>query len=134
MRKKDRKVFTLGIYDMFHISHLNLLKNSSKYGKLTVGVVTDEGVKKYKGNNRPIINEKNRLEIIKNLKCINWAFLIDDFVIPDFVLKYYDDIVIEENQAYIKNLDDIPLEKKLTLNQCKEISTSDIIQKIKEEK
>jgi glycerol-3-phosphate cytidylyltransferase len=62
--------YTTGVYDMFHIGHLHLLKkakNNCDY--LIVGVSTDELVKSYK-NKMPIIPFEDRLEIISSLKFV----------------------------------------------------------------
>ena len=55
--------YTSGVFDLFHIGHLNLLKNSkSLCDKLIVGVTTDELVS-YK-NKQPVINHYERMESI----------------------------------------------------------------------
>ena len=36
------KVITFGTYDLFHIGHTNILKHAKDYGKLVVGISTDE--------------------------------------------------------------------------------------------
>lgn len=56
-----------GVWDLFHIGHLNILKKASKgCDILVIGVFSDEVVKSYKGA-YPIINQEDRLEIIRNL-------------------------------------------------------------------
>ena len=58
--------YTSGVYDLFHIGHLNLLKNAkSMCDKLIVGVTTDE-LSLYK-NKRPIISYEDRLEIVRSI-------------------------------------------------------------------
>lgn len=62
--------YTAGVYDLFHIGHLNLLKNAKGMcDKLIVGVTTDELVK-YKGKN-PIIPFEDRIEIVRNIKYVD---------------------------------------------------------------
>ena len=64
--------YTTGVYDLFHIGHLNLLKNAKGLcDKLIVGVTVDELVK-YKGK-RAIIPFEDRLEIIRSIKYVDAA-------------------------------------------------------------
>ena len=63
--------YTTGVFDMFHIGHLNVLKNAKQYcDKLIVGVSTDELVMEYK-KQKPIIPYKERIEIIKAIKFVD---------------------------------------------------------------
>jgi glycerol-3-phosphate cytidylyltransferase len=63
--------YTTGVYDMFHIGHLHLLKKAkNKCDYLIVGISTDELVESYK-NKTPIIPFEDRLEIISSLKFVD---------------------------------------------------------------
>jgi len=62
--------YTAGVFDLFHIGHLNLLRNAKGMcDKLIVGVSTDELVK-YKGKS-PVIPFCDRIEIIRNIRCVD---------------------------------------------------------------
>ncbi|MFI3211095.1 MAG: adenylyltransferase/cytidyltransferase family protein [Peptostreptococcaceae bacterium] len=62
--------YTSGVFDLFHIGHLNLLKNAkSMCDKLIVGVTVDELVQ-YKGK-KSVIPFEERLEIVRNIKCVD---------------------------------------------------------------
>jgi len=62
--------YTAGVYDLFHIGHLNLLKNAKGMcDKLIVGVTTDELVS-YK-HKRAMIPFEDRLEIIRSIKYVD---------------------------------------------------------------
>lgn len=64
--------YTAGVYDLFHIGHLNLLKNAKGMcDKLIVGVTTDELVS-YKGKNAMIPFE-DRIEIVRSCKYVDAA-------------------------------------------------------------
>ena len=64
--------YTTGVYDLFHIGHLNLLKNAKGLcDKLIVGVTVDELVK-YK-HQRAIIPFEDRLEIVRSIKYVDAA-------------------------------------------------------------
>ncbi|MEB3347746.1 adenylyltransferase/cytidyltransferase family protein [Aquimarina gracilis] len=76
-KRGDEKMivgYTSGVYDLFHIGHLNLLKNAkSLCDKLIVGVTSDELVS-YK-NKKSVINHQERMEIVRSIKHV-------DVVIP----------------------------------------------------
>lgn len=73
--------YTSGVYDLFHIGHLNLLKNARGLcDKLIVGVSVDELVK-YK-NKKAVIPFEERIEIVRNIKYVDSAipqYEIDKF-------------------------------------------------------
>ena len=69
--------FTSGVFDMFHVGHLNILRMAgSMCDKLIVGVTIDELVA-YKGKN-VVIPFEERLEIIQNIKYVDLAIPQDD--------------------------------------------------------
>ena len=73
MKKKIIIGYTTGVFDLFHIGHVRLLKIAkSLCDKLIVGVSTDALVKKYK-NKKPIIPYLERLEVIKSLKYVDFV-------------------------------------------------------------
>lgn len=64
--------YTAGVFDLFHIGHLTLLKNAKALcDKLVVGVTVDELVT-YKGKH-PMIPFSDRIEIVRNIKCVDAA-------------------------------------------------------------
>lgn len=64
--------YTTGVYDLFHIGHLNLLKNAKGMCDiLVVGVTVDELVK-YKGK-EALIPFEDRIEIVRSIKYVDAA-------------------------------------------------------------
>ncbi len=64
--------YTTGVYDLFHIGHLNLFKNAKGMcDKLIVGVTVDELVS-YKGK-RAMIPFEDRIEIVRSCKYVDAA-------------------------------------------------------------
>ena len=62
--------YTSGVFDLFHIGHLNLLKNAKGMcDRLIVGVTTDD-LSLYKGK-RPLIPYEDRVEIIRCIKYVD---------------------------------------------------------------
>lgn len=62
--------YTAGVYDLFHVGHLNILKNAKGLcDKLVVGVTTDELVS-YKGKHA-LIPFEDRAEIVRSIKYVD---------------------------------------------------------------
>lgn len=74
MNNKKYKVgYTTGVFDMFHIGHLNILKKAKEQcDYLIVGVSTDENVQNYK-KKKPIIPFEERIAIVSEIKCVDKA-------------------------------------------------------------
>ncbi|MEY8020362.1 adenylyltransferase/cytidyltransferase family protein [Muriicola sp. E247] len=72
-KRGDEKImigYTSGVYDLFHIGHLNLLKNAKGLcDKLIVGVTSDELVS-YK-KKKAVIPHLERMEIVRNIKYVD---------------------------------------------------------------
>lgn len=75
--------YTSGVYDLFHIGHLNLLRNAKALCDfLIVGVSSDELVEEYK-NRTPVIPFSERAEIVRSLVFV-------DAVVPQNVRSKID--------------------------------------------
>ena len=71
MGKKYGIGYTTGVFDMFHIGHLNILKKAKEMcDYLIVGVSTDELVEKYK-NKTPIIPFDERIKIVEAIRYVD---------------------------------------------------------------
>lgn len=81
--KKYKRGYTTGVFDMFHIGHLNILKKAKEQCEyLIVGVTTDALCESRK-NKKPIICEKDRKEIVS-------------------AIKYVDEVVFQDSMEKIK--------------------------------
>ena len=68
--------YTTGVYDLFHVGHINLLRNAkSMCDRLIVGVTTDELVS-YKGKSS-VIPFSERMEIVRSCSYV-------DAVVPQY--------------------------------------------------
>ena len=73
MKKKILIGYTTGVFDLFHVGHVRILKKSkSLCDKLIVGVSSDKLVKKYK-NKYPVISQKERIEVVKSNKYVDYV-------------------------------------------------------------
>ncbi len=69
--------YTQGVFDMFHIGHLAILNRAaSMCDFLIVGVNSDRLVQEYK-QKIPVINEKERAEIVRNIKSVGRCEIVD---------------------------------------------------------
>lgn len=77
--QKKKIVFTNGTFDILHIGHVDYLQKAKKLGNvLVVGVNSDSSVKSYKGPNRPINPERERLAVLAALECIDYVVLFPE--------------------------------------------------------
>lgn len=83
--KRYKIGYTTGVFDMFHIGHLHILEKAKENCEfLIVGVTTDELCFKRK-NKYPIINENERMEIVK-------------------AIRYVDKVILQENMDKAKTV------------------------------
>lgn len=71
MTKKHKIGYTTGVYDMFHIGHLNILRRAKEQCEtLIVGVTTDELCYSRK-QKYPIINQEERKAIVEAIRYVD---------------------------------------------------------------
>lgn len=78
--------YTVGVFDLFHVGHLNLLERcKSMCDKLIVGVCDDNYVRNIKLK-EPICNEVDRARIVGSLKCVDEAYIVNTEITNDKML------------------------------------------------
>lgn len=76
-RKVYKVGYTTGVFDLFHVGHLNLLRNSKALcDHLIVGVTTDELVT-YKGKH-PVISYTDRAAVVEGIRYVDQVIPQDD--------------------------------------------------------
>ena len=77
-----KKVITFGVFDLFHIGHLNLFENIKNVcgtdSYLIVGVQNGEYIKKYKPNANIYYSTKERIRLIKSLRVVDEVIEYED--------------------------------------------------------
>src|SRR4051812_13628767 len=72
-------VFTNGVFDILHAGHVRFLRQAKALGDvLVVGVNSDRGVRRLKGQRRPINHERDRLALVAALDAVDHAVLFDE--------------------------------------------------------
>lgn len=85
---KYRIGYTCGVFDLFHVGHLNLLEAcKAQCDILIVGMCDDNYVRVVK-NKEPIIPENDRLRILNAIKCVDRAEIVDIVTTNDKMLAW----------------------------------------------
>jgi rfaE bifunctional protein nucleotidyltransferase chain/domain len=138
--KEKKNILTSGCFDIIHIGHLDILKKSKELGdNLIVCLSNDEQIKKLKGENRPINNYNDRIQLFKTISYVDYIILYEEKninkettlnEIMELVKPLYwtkgsdykkDEIIKKHPSINVKIFDNIP-----------NISTTNIINIIKE--
>lgn len=137
--KGKKIVFTNGCFDIIHRGHIDYLSKARDLGDLLiVGVNSDSSVRRFKGNSRPIQDEKSRCLILSAMQFVDFVVLFDEdtpyelikFIQPDVLVKGAD-YKIEDIVGY-----DIVKNKGGEVKTIKFIdgySTSNIVNRIKQQ-
>ena len=73
------KVLVGGCFDILHYGHIYFLKKAKAFGDyLIVALESDKGVRKLKGRNRPIHNQKQRKEALESLRFVDKVLLLPE--------------------------------------------------------
>jgi len=88
LRSDGRRVaFTNGVFDLVHPGHVQYLETARGEGDaLIVAVNSDRSVQANKGPARPLVPERERVELVASLAAVDAAFVFDDET-PDRVIR-----------------------------------------------
>lgn len=79
-----KKVFVSGCYDLLHSGHIAFFEEAATYGDLYVGIGSDKTIYELKGR-KTVFPEKERLYMVKALRCVKDAWISKGNGILDFV-------------------------------------------------
>jgi rfaE bifunctional protein nucleotidyltransferase chain/domain len=96
-KAKGLKVITTGgTFDILHVGHLKNFELAKSYGDiLIVGINSDSSVKAYKGNGRPIINDRDRATMVAGFTAVDYVFIFDDPDPRPWLQKIHTDIYVK---------------------------------------
>ncbi len=134
--KNKRIVIASGVFDLFHIGHLKYLKKAKALGDiLFVNVIADKRVKFIKGEERPIITQKQRAQLINSLKFVDYVIVnptVNKSSAVSVIRILQPDIFAVRTKEREKELlKACPTMKVVRIPETKFISTTKIIEKIK---
>ena len=137
LRKAGKRiVFTNGCFDILHVGHVRYLTAArSKGDALVLGLNSDASVKSIKPDNRPIVSQDQRAEVLAGLACVDYITIFDEpdplsliqAIKPDVLVKGADweeaeiigSDVVKSYGGNVVRIEVVP-----------DISTSEIIQRI----
>ena len=134
---------TNGCFDILHIGHVRLISMMKKVYTGTeglrfiiVGVNSDDSVRRLKGNNRPIIPQYERAEMVASLRGVDMVFIFDDETPEEWIGKLKPDKHFKVGYK----LTDVPEAKVIKsyggelvlLDKLASVSTTQIIERIRQ--
>ncbi len=136
MRKEV--IYTPGVFDLFHIGHLNVIRRAKLTGDyLIVGVCCDKLVEQTKGS-APVVKEHDRAEIIRELGCVDEVVIYDDIDQTSLIKKLNIDVfaVGEEFGNFVEHRNSLihcqnNNIRVVRIKRTPQISSSDIKEEIK---
>lgn len=139
LKSQNKKiVFTNGCFDILHSGHVKYLAEAKELGDILIlGLNSDSSVKRLKGKDRPINNEKERAVVLSALYTISYIVIFEDDTPYKLIKHIKPDILVKGGDWEPKDIvgSDIVNSyngevKSLSFIEGK--STTDIINKLKE--
>jgi len=80
LQEKGKKVvFTAGSWDLLHVGQCRYLEEAKSQGDiLVVGVSSNEAIRRVKGQNKPILDEKIRAEMLTYLRSVDFVTILPE--------------------------------------------------------
>lgn len=106
-QKKQINILLIGVFDLYHRGHVELINKSSKYGdNLFVVINGDKFTEKYK--RKPIFSEQDRLNIILSNKHVTNAEIDNTGDAKIYIEKYQINKIVHGNdwphESYLKQI------------------------------
>lgn len=95
-RGSRRVVFTNGCFDLLHPGHIRTLEQARALGDvLVVGVNNDAGVRKAKGDSRPVVVENERAELLAALEAVDFVVLFGEPTPRELIRQLLPDVLVK---------------------------------------
>jgi D-glycero-beta-D-manno-heptose 1-phosphate adenylyltransferase len=80
LRKQSKKIVTTnGSFDILHYAHVNLLEKAKQEGDVLIVLInSDSSIRKFKGENRPIIPENERAIMLSALQSVDYVVIFNE--------------------------------------------------------
>lgn len=140
LHKQGKKiVFTAGSWDLLHVGQVRYLEEAKAHGDiLVVGISSNEAIRKVKGPNKPVLDEKIRAEMLTHIRSVDLVTILPEpscapslgLLQPDVYITVNEDWTgnYKESKEY-KIVNKYGGEVKVLARQSTSISTTKIIQR-----
>jgi D-beta-D-heptose 7-phosphate kinase/D-beta-D-heptose 1-phosphate adenosyltransferase len=129
----ESEIFTNGCFDILHIGHMELLKYCKSLGRVTVGLNSDQSVKRLKGRLRPINNQKDRATMLLSCKYVDDVVIFDEDTPIELIVRLKPDIIVKGGDYMFSEIVGSKLAEIRIFEYLEGYSTTTIISKIKSE-
>jgi len=136
---KDKTVvFTNGCFDILHSGHISYLNEAKSEGDLLfIGLNSDASVKRLKGSERPINNEKERKYILENLKAVDFVEVFEEDTPYELIKNVSPAVLVKGGDWKVSEIVGSDIVNKAggvtkSLSFKEGHSTTDVIEKIKD--
>jgi D-glycero-beta-D-manno-heptose 1-phosphate adenylyltransferase len=103
--KKNKIVFTNGCFDILHLGHADYLSKAADLGDiLVVGLNSDTSVRKIKGENRPINDQRSRSILLASLSFVSAVILFDEKTPAEVIHLIKPDVLVKGNDYTIEQI------------------------------
>lgn len=129
----EKIVFTNGCFDILHIGHIDYMNRASRLGtKMIIGLNSDSSVKRLKGKDRPINNEKVRSEMLAALACVDAVVIFEEDTPENLIKRIKPDFLVKGGDYKVEDIIGREYAKEVRVIELTEgYSTTNIIEKIK---
>lgn len=101
----QKVVFTNGVFDLVHIGHISYLAKAAGLGdKLVVGLNADSSVKRIKGPDRPVNNEKSRAMLLAAFFFVDSVVLFDEDTPHSLITTLLPDVLVKGADYSTENI------------------------------
>ncbi len=129
-RFSEIRVWVNGTFDVLHIGHIRLLEFASKYGKVRVGVDSDDRVKLFKGENRPFNKLSDRIQFLKSIKFVESVVSFNsDLELRDQIKSWKSDLIIIGSDYKDKKIIGSDLAEIIYFDRLEDYSTTKILER-----
>ena len=121
-----RVVFTNGCFDIIHPGHIFILEQAKLKGDiLVVGLNSDQSIKSFKSELRPICPQDDRAYVLAGLASVDYIFIFNDETPERIIMKISPDILVKGKDYKIEDI----AGANYMLEENKKIELVDIIDK-----
>ena len=92
----EKLVFTNGCFDLLHAGHVRYLHQARQLGdRLIVAVNTDQSITRIKGKNRPILPLAERMDLLAQLRMVDWVVSFDELTPHNVLHALQPDVLVK---------------------------------------